>query len=330
MGDKQLKMTKCVYSQVKKVFLFCLALLMITIPLLAQKKTDVLLKFSKQEGLLRIVLEAEESFITKTKTINSSTEIRLEFPGPFNLLAQKNLPFKVGVTEKSLVINLEEKGEIKLLRLSDPARLVFDIQKGEKQSIHVLPNVFVFDAGHGGYDFGITSGDTKEKDISLSLVKDFDMILSKKGEKVFLTRKADQYLSLDDRIKFINQKNPEIFISIHCSMSEDFVINVTDFKNERSDEIVDLYRLSSRQKSFFEKSKALSDSIGKAIKDEFQKEVVYREIPLPILNSTGAIAVLIEIPSPRFVSYDQIMKGRVINSILNGIAAYGQQKQGLD
>jgi N-acetylmuramoyl-L-alanine amidase len=313
-----------VYYQVKRVLFFCLALLITTAPLFAQKKTDILLKFSKQEGLLRIVLEAEETFITKTKTINSSTQIKLEFPGPFNLLAQKDLPFKIEATEKSLVINLEEKGEIKLLRLSNPARLVFDIQKVEKQSLQILPKVFVFDAGHGGYDSGITSGDTKEKDISLSLVKDLDMILSKKGKKVFLTRKADQYLSLDDRIKFVNQKNPEIFISIHCSMSEDFVINVTNFKNEGSDEMVDLYSLSSRQKKFLKKSKALSDSIGKAIKDEFQKDVIYRELPLPILNSAGAPAVLIEFPSPRFVSYDQLMKERLINSILNGIAAYGQ------
>jgi N-acetylmuramoyl-L-alanine amidase len=317
-------MTNRAYSQVKIVFFFCLVLLITTVPLYAQKKTDISLKFSKQEGLLRIVLEAEEAFITKTKTINSPTQIKLEFPGPFNLMSQKDLPFKVGATDKSLVINLEEKGEVKLLRLSNPARLVFDIQKGQKQAISILPNLFVFDAGHGGYDFGITSGDTKEKDITLGLVKDLDTALSKKGKKVYLTRKVDQYLSLVDRIKFVNQKNPEVFISLHSSMSEDFVIHTANFRDEGSDEMVDLYSLSSRQRRFLKKSKALSDSIGKAIKDEFQKDIIYREIPLPILNSAGAPAVLIEFPSLRFVSYDQPMKERLINSILNGIAAYGQ------
>jgi N-acetylmuramoyl-L-alanine amidase len=301
-----------------------MVLLITTVPLYAQKKTDISLKFSKQEGLLRIVLEAEEAFITKTKTINSPTQIKLEFPGPFNLMSQKDLPFKVGATDKSLVINLEEKGEVKLLRLSNPARLVFDIQKGQKQAISILPNLFVFDAGHGGYDFGITSGDTKEKDITLGLVKDLDTALSKKGKKVYLTRKVDQYLSLVDRIKFVNQKNPEVFISLHSSMSEDFVIHTANFRDEGSDEMVDLYSLSSRQRRFLKKSKALSDSIGKAIKDEFHKDIIYREIPLPILNSAGAPAVLIEFPSLRFVSYDQPMKERLINSILNGIAAYGQ------
>ena len=317
-------MMKRAYPQVKIVFFFCLVLLITTVPLSAQKKTDISLKFSKQEGLLRIVLEAEEAFITKTKAINSPSQIKLEFPGPFNLMSQKDLPFKVGATEKSLVINLEEKGEVKLLRLSNPARLVFDIQKGQKQAILILPNLFVFDAGHGGYDFGITSGDTKEKDITLGLVKDLYTALSKKGKKVYLTRKVDQYLSLVDRIKFVNQKNPEVFISFHSSMSEDFVIHTANFRDEGSDEMVDLYSLSSRQRRFLKKSKALSDSIGKAIKDEFQKDIIYREIPLPILNSAGAPAVLIEFPSLRFVSYDQPMKERLINSILNGIAAYGQ------
>lgn len=317
-------MIKRAYSQVKRIFFFCLALLIITVPLSAQKKTDVSLKFSKQEGLLRIVLEAEEPFITKTKAITSPTQIKLEFSGPFNLMTQKDLPFKVVSTEKSLVINLEEKGEAKLLRLSNPARMVFDIQKGEKQAVSILPNVFVFDAGHGGYDFGITSGDTKEKDISLSLVKYLDTVLSKKGKKVLLTRKVDQYLSLVDRIKFVNQKNPEVFISLHSSISEDFVIHIANFRDEGSDEMVDFYSLSSRQKKFLKKSKALSDSIGKAIKDEFQKNVIYREIPLPILNSAGAPAVLIEFPSPRFVTYDQQMRMRLVDSIINGLIAYGQ------
>jgi len=61
-----------------------------------------------------------------------------------------------------------------------------------------------------------------------------------------------------------------------------------------------------------------------AIKNEFQKRVIYREMPIPILNSAGAPAVLLEFPSPRFVNYDQGMRERLIKSILNGIASYGQ------
>lgn len=307
----------------RAAFLF-FVLLFMTVPLFAQKKTEVLLKFSKQEGLIRIVFESKESFITNTKATTSPSQIIIEFPEPFNLIAQKNLPFEMVPADKVLTINLREKGEIKLLRLSSPARLVFDIQKTEKQAVQILPKIFVIDAGHGGYDFGITFGDTKEKDINLGLSQDLEAILLKKGKKVFLTRKGDQYMSLIERIKFVNQKSPDVFLSLHCSMSENFVLYVAKFKDESSEEVVDLYSLSSKQKKYIRKSKALSENIGKALKDEFKKGVIYREMPLPILNSTGAPAVMIELPSPRFTSYDQQMRTRLINSIINGVAGYGQ------
>ena len=295
-----------------------------TAPLFAQKKTEVLLKFSKQEGLIRIVFESEESFVAKTKATTLSSQIIIEFPAPFNLIAQKDLPFEIVPADKVLTINLREKGDIKLLRLSSPARLVFDIRKGEKQAVQILPKIFVIDAGHGGYDFGITSGDTKEKDINLSLSQDLETILLKKGKKVFLTRKGDQYMSLIERIKFVNQKSPDVFLSLHSSMSENFVIYVAKFKDESSDEIVDLYSLSSKQKKYIGKSKALSENIGKALKDEFKKSVIYREMSLPILNSISAPSVMIEFPSPRFTVYDQQMRTRLVNSIINGLATYGQ------
>ncbi len=308
----------------KRGFFLFFVLLVTTVPLFAQKKTDVLLKSSKQEGLIRIVLESEESFITKTKATTSPSQIIIEFPAPFNLLAQKDLPFEIVPSDKLLTINLKEKGEIKLLKLSSPARLVFDIQKGEKQAAQILPKVFSIDAGHGGYDFGITSGDIKEKDLSLSLAQDLATILSKKGKKVFLPRKVDQYMSLIERIKLVNQKPPDVFLSLHSSMSENLVLYVAKFKDKGSDEIVDFYSLSSRQKKYLGKSNALAENIGKALKGEFKKSVIYREMSLPILNFTSAPSIVIEYPSPRSVVYDQPMKTRLINSIINGLAAYGQ------
>jgi N-acetylmuramoyl-L-alanine amidase len=317
------------YFQVKKRFLLFLSiLLLIAVPLSAQKKTEVLLKFSKQEDLIRIVFEAEEPFINKTKVTTLPSQIRIEFPEPFTMTAKKDLPFEVVIKDKFLVVNLKEKSEIKFFRLSSPSRLVFDILKKEvqpeKQTLTIPFKVFALDPGHGGYDFGIIYGDISEKDISLSLAKDLYTVLSKKGKKVFLTRKVDQYVSLADRISLVNQKRPDIFISLHCSMSENFVLYNPKFEDQGSDEIVDPYSLSSRQRRYIEKSKDLSVSIEKAIEDEFKVDAIRREMPLPILNSVGAPSVLIEFPSPRFLVYDQQMRARLINTIINGIALYGQ------
>jgi N-acetylmuramoyl-L-alanine amidase len=314
---------------VKKGFLLFLSIsFLLIVPLSAQPKKEVLLKFSKQEGLMRIVFEAEGTLINNTRITTSPSQIKIEFPEPFTMKATKDLPLEVVIKGKFLVVNLKEKGEIKFFRLSSPARLVFDIQKKEVQPAPILSNIFsnifVIDAGHGGYDFGITSGDTSEKDISLGLAKDLWKILSKKGKKVFLTRKVDQYISLADRINLVNQKRPDVFISLHTSLSENFVLYSPKFEEQDSNDVVDFYRLSSRQKKYIGKSKILSDSIEKAIKDEFKIDVIHREMPLPLLNSVSAPCILIEFPSPRFFVYDQQMKTRLINSVINGIALYGQ------
>ncbi len=315
--------------QLKKIFLIFLSLsLLIAVSVYAQKKTEVLLKFSKQEGLMRIVLEAEEAFISKTKVTPSSSQIKIEFPESFNLKAQKDLPFETVPADKSLTINLKEKGDIKSFKLSSPARVVLDIQKkeaqSEKQTALIFSRVFVIDAGHGGYDFGITYGTASEKDISLNLAKDLGNALIKKGKKVFFMRKVDQYVSLADRINLINQKSPDVFISFHSSMLNNFIIYSPKLEEQSSNEITDFYSLSSKQKKYIGKSKALSNSIEKAVKDEFKTDIIRREMPLPILNSAGAPSVMIEYPSPRFVVYDQQTRTRLINSIMNGFSAYGQ------
>jgi N-acetylmuramoyl-L-alanine amidase len=301
------------------------------VSLSAQPKKEVSLKFSKQEGLMRIVFEAEGTLINNAKVITLPFQIKIEFSEPFTMTAHKDLPLEVVLKGKFLVVNLKEKSEIKFFRLSSPSRLVFDIQKTEAQSAptlsNIFSNIFVIDAGHGGYDFGITSGDTSEKDISLSLAKDLWKILSKKGKKVFLTRKVDQYISLADRINLVNQKRPDVFISLHFSLSENFVLYSPKFEDQDSNEIVGFYHLSSRQKKYIGKSKILSDSIERVIKDEFKIDVIHREMPLPLLNSVGAPCILIELPSPRFLVYDQQVKARLENSIVNGVILYGQKIQ---
>jgi N-acetylmuramoyl-L-alanine amidase len=313
---------------VKRIFLIFLSLsLLMAAFASAQKKTEVLLKFSRQEGLMRIVFEAEEPFITKAKVTASSPSIGVEFPGPFSITSQKNPPFNLEVSEKSIVVTPREKGEVRSFRLSSPARLVFDIQqkeaRPEKQAAVILQKVFAIDAGHGGYDFGINYGNANEKDICLDLARDLGAVLSRKGKRVFLTRRADQYLSIADRISSVNQKNPDIFISLHFSATKNFNIYNPKFEEQGADEMVDIYGVSSRQKRFVGRSKALADSVGKAIKDEFMVDIVRREMPIPVLNSVGAPAVLIESPSPGFVAYDQKMKTRLVKAIIDGIGAYG-------
>lgn len=183
---------------------------------------------------------------------------------------------------------------------------------------------FVIDAGHGGYDYGIVSQDLKEKDFNLNLAKDLGNALLKKGQKVSLTRKVDQSFSITDRINFAMRNKPDIFISIHSSSSDKFAVYIFSTEDQTSDAAVKLYSTSTRQNKNIEKSRDLSKRIGDSIKGEFDTDVIIREMPLPVLNSIDAPAVLIEYPSLKSRTYDQKMRDKILNSILKGIAAYEQ------
>lgn len=179
--------------------------------------------------------------------------------------------------------------------------------------------VLVIDAGHGGYDYGIISQDIKEKDVNLNLAMDLSSKLSKKGLKVFLTRKADQSLSINDRIIFSNSKKPDVFISLHSSSSNKFVIYTATAESTGNDDYTKIYSLSSRQNRHIDKSRTAAKVIGEIIKADFKMDVVLREMPLPILNSMDSPAILIEYPSLKSSSYDQKMRDKLVNSLLKGL-----------
>jgi N-acetylmuramoyl-L-alanine amidase len=77
----------------------------------------------------------------------------------------------------------------------------------------------VIDPGHGGTDPGcIGKKGTREKDIVLDVCKHLKKLLSsKKNLEVILTRESDIFIPLEDRTVIANQKQADIFISIHAN-----------------------------------------------------------------------------------------------------------------
>jgi N-acetylmuramoyl-L-alanine amidase len=196
-------------------------------------------------------------------------------------------------------------------------------KQGEEQPAEkpAAPKVVFLDAGHGGYDYGIISKNAKEKDLNLLFARDLNAILSKKGYKVFLTRKADQSLSVLERIILANSKKPALFISIHSSASNAFVVNTATVDDPATETSVKLYSLSARQGRHIEKSRALAIAIGASLRDEFKGDIFTRELPLPVLNSMDSTAVLIEYPSLQLNTYDQKKRDLFVNAIVEGISS---------
>ena len=76
----------------------------------------------------------------------------------------------------------------------------------------------VIDPGHGGFDPGaISPGGFQEKDGVLQISKFLVKKLQDKGYEVYLTRSRDNYIELMERGRFANQKNADLFISVHLN-----------------------------------------------------------------------------------------------------------------
>jgi N-acetylmuramoyl-L-alanine amidase len=326
------------YSVMKKIIILTVIGLLAAVSLSAEDQKEVFLRFSQVENTIRIVLESDESTIKNAIVTASVSGVKIEFDELFVLNKQQDFPLEHSVTDRSLSIIPKDAEDVVSYKLGGPSRIVMDIKLAQKSpvdppgslKVQIIelpkkePKKSVFlDAGHGGFDYGLISPETKEKDLNLILAKKLDTALLKQGRKTFLTRKADQSVSILDRVLLANSKKPDIFISLHSSVFDAFVI-YTGLQAEEiinSDISVNLYSLAVRQTRHIEKSRALAAAMGRAFRRGFKKEVILRELPLPVLVSMDSPAILIEYPSLLLNSYDQKTSAMLINAVMEGLGA---------
>ena len=81
----------------------------------------------------------------------------------------------------------------------------------------------VIDAGHGGDDPGAKTGSLNEADLVLDIALRLEQRLeaSVHGLDVVLTRRADDYIPLQQRTILANDVGADLFLSIHANASED-------------------------------------------------------------------------------------------------------------
>ncbi|MDD2266482.1 N-acetylmuramoyl-L-alanine amidase [Sulfuricurvum sp.] len=77
--------------------------------------------------------------------------------------------------------------------------------------------IIVIDPGHGGKDSGATGNSFMEKDIVLQIGTKLADKLRSQGYTVHMTRSNDTFIELKDRTKFANDKEADLFISIHAN-----------------------------------------------------------------------------------------------------------------
>ncbi len=98
------------------------------------------------------------------------------------------------------------------LPTTNPEQIVKPRKSGEK--------VVVIDPGHGGIDYGAIRSGINEKDITTDVSAKVAKMLRSDGYTVYLTRDEDKTVSLQERVDFSENHNPDIFVSIHVNSSE--------------------------------------------------------------------------------------------------------------
>ena len=76
----------------------------------------------------------------------------------------------------------------------------------------------VIDPGHGGHDPGGAVRGTTEAEIVLDVALRLEKLLEKApGVEVILTRRTDEFLSLQERTAIANREGADLFLSIHAN-----------------------------------------------------------------------------------------------------------------
>lgn len=189
---------------------------------------------SRQNNPDRVIIELQNSRLSKTAR---------------SKIADKTFPSTIAIRQPhsrsvTVTLNLDSINDYKLLPLNRPARLVVDLfnrmdgDMGPTATVSSPPpsasipairsaqrpakeevSLIVVDPGHGGKDPGaIGRGGTAEKDITLQVgLRLRDLIARHLGKQVLMTRGRDVFVELEDRAKFANSKDADLFVSIHVN-----------------------------------------------------------------------------------------------------------------
>jgi N-acetylmuramoyl-L-alanine amidase len=212
------------------------------------------LRTASSPGLTRLVLDLDAKARPSKHPQLQAEGITIEIPNAtLSQSAKTKLtagriakPFVITQrTERSVEVSLPTGSfkSYKLLTLANPPRLVIDVVPSSETltapPVESTPGLglplptppqpaqpraksfktIVIDPGHGGKDPGARGQrGTEEKDITLKVALKLRDLLSKQpGVRVLMTRDRDEFVELEDRAKFANGQEADLFVSIHVN-----------------------------------------------------------------------------------------------------------------
>ncbi len=212
------------------------------------------IRTASSPGLTRLVLDLDAKARFSKHPQLQAEGLTIEIPNT-TLSQSAKMKLATGSIAKPFVITQSSDRSVevslktgsfqsyKLLTLANPHRLVIDVvPRGESltaQPVESTPGlelplptppqpaqpraksfkIIVIDPGHGGKDPGAHGQrGTEEKDITLKVALKLRDLLSKQpGVRVLMTRDRDEFVELEDRAKFANGQEADLFVSIHVN-----------------------------------------------------------------------------------------------------------------
>ena len=190
------------------------------------------IEIGEQKGYNEIQISLNNKVDYDVKKRESPERLVVDVRGLENYNKKLNLPEKTGIIKKvdfgpydkdvvrfefilenyyGHVVNSDNKSKNLSIKLWNSR------QEDKKED---LSDLIVIDPGHGGFDPGaIGANGLQEKEVNLDLALLVREKLKKEGYNVLLTRKTDEYVSLQRRVEIAKKEKARIFVSIHNNSS---------------------------------------------------------------------------------------------------------------
>ena len=297
----------------------------------------IVISENDDEIKLRIINDYEQKV---NYVLNDKELIITTFPKEQKVQQQKAKKVPVTETKAPVVVT---------------AAPVAPVERQQKKSIN---KTIVIDPGHGGEDAGAVGPSRRyEKVINFNVSKNLYSILKQRGYKVYLTRTNDTFIKVMNRTVLANEKNADLFISIHTnSVPKEKANEVTGIetfflspaRNERAkrdaaiENKSDIREMSSSSQSVFLESLnrpritashkfAIDVQAGllQATRSKYKdiKDSGVREGPFWVLVGAQMPSILVELgyvshPIESKRLYDQDYQLLLANGIANGVDSY--------
>ncbi len=223
---------------------------------LSSKQINYFTLYDKKRSRYKYIFDIHASLGSFTKALKKKGVEKIK-------LAQHNT--------KTIRLVVENPTKLKINFRRDLKKLVIKIvplsTREKKKTTSYTPGknkVIVIDAGHGGRDPGAVGyRKYREKIVVFQIAKKLQNILKDRGYTVYMTRNSDKFIKLTNRTTYANNKNADIFISIHA--------NAIDGKNAKKVHGIESYFLSPSRSKKAERIAAIENSADMSAMNRYGK-----------------------------------------------------------